>query len=126
MFANGAFINPVIVAPLMTVVSVRKKSSAVSVSILFGLSVRESAPSRPSALPVVKKKGAAQAGLVSNPAVIIADTKLARDLMSLLLVDALVLNHQLHSFSNRLRILRDRCLQRLTINMPDHQAFPFT
>ena len=120
-------INPVIVAPLMTVVSVRMKSSAVSVSSFPGShSARALRVARP-ALPVVKKKGSAQAGVVKpHPAVIIADTKLARNLMSLLLVDALVLNHQLHSFSNRLRIRRDRCLQRLTIDMPGHHAFPFT
>jgi hypothetical protein len=47
-------------------------------------------------LPVVKKKGPAQAGVTSHtPAVIIADTKLTRNLMSLLLFDVLVLNHWL-------------------------------
>src|SRR6266550_1788852 len=99
MFAKDALINPVIVAPLITVVSVRTKSSAVSVSSFPGLSLRESAPSRPSALPVVKKKGAAQAGVASHaPAISSAAVKLTRNLMSLLLVDALVLNHHLHSF----------------------------
>src|SRR5215471_14907990 len=92
MFANGALISPVIVAPLMTVVSVRMKSSAVSVSTFPGLSPRESAPSRPSAPPALKKKGSAAAGVASTPAVIIADTKLTRDFMSLLLIDDLVLN----------------------------------
>jgi hypothetical protein len=87
MFAEGAVINPVIVAPLMTVVSVRKKSSAVSVAKFPELSLWESAPSRPSALPVVKAKGLAQAGVASTPAVIIADTKLTRILMSILLID---------------------------------------
>ncbi|TMG83465.1 MAG: hypothetical protein E6H78_12180 [Betaproteobacteria bacterium] len=100
MFANGALINPVIVAPLMTVVAVRMKSSAVSVSTLPGLSLRESAPRRPSALPVVKKKGAAQAGVASTPAVIIAAVKLVRNLMSLLLIDALVLKYQQHGCAN--------------------------
>jgi hypothetical protein len=43
---------------------------------------------------VVKKKGPAQAGVASHtPAVIIADTKLTRNLMSLLLIDILVLSH---------------------------------
>jgi len=45
--------------------------------------------------------------------------------MSLLLIDALVLNHQLHGFSNRLRVRRDPSLQRLTIVMPGRQDFPF-
>jgi len=35
----------------------------------------------------VKEKGSAQVGVASTPAVIIADTKLTRDFMSLLLVD---------------------------------------
>jgi hypothetical protein len=87
MRAEGTVSNPVIVAPLMTVVCVRKKSSAVSVWNVPELSVWESAPSRPSALPVVKEKGSAQVGVASTPAVIIADTKLTRDFMSFLLVD---------------------------------------
>src|SRR2546427_8301125 len=126
MFVKGALINPVIVAPLMTVVSVRTKSSAVSVSSFPVLSLRESAANRPSELPAAKKKGSAQAGVVSHaPAVNSAAVKLTRNLMSLLLVDALVLNHQLHSSSHRLRIRRGPCLQRLTIDIPDHHGFPF-
>src|SRR5438552_17392485 len=117
MFAEGAVINPVIVAPLMTVASVRKKSSAVSVANIPELSLWESAPSRPSALPVVKTKGLAQAGVASTPAVIIADTKLNRILMSILLVDTLVVNHQFHGCSYRSWIRRDPCLQRLTTHL---------
>ena len=93
---RGAFkgINPVMVAPVMTVVSVRTKSSAVSVSSFPGLSRWDSAPSRPSGSPVLKKKVSAQAGVASHtPAVIIADTKVTRILMSLLLIADLVLNH---------------------------------
>src|ERR1700730_12967184 len=55
-------------ARLMTVGSERTKSSAVSVSIFPGLGRRESAPSLPSGLPVLKKNGSAAAGrLVSSP-----------------------------------------------------------
>jgi hypothetical protein len=61
------------------------KSSAVSVSML---SPRESAPSFPSALPVVKKKESAQADVVAYaPAASSSTVKLTRDLMSLLRVD---------------------------------------
>src|SRR5258706_1226216 len=117
MFAEAAVITPVIVAPLMTVVSVRKKSSAVSVANIPELSLWESAPSRPSALPVVKEKGLAQAGVASTQAVIIADIKLNRILMSILLVDTLVVNHQFHGCSYRSWIRRDPCLQRLTTHL---------
>ena len=50
-------------------------------------------------LPVVKEKGPAQAGVASTPAVIIAAAKLVRDLMSLLLIDAVVLKYRQHGFS---------------------------
>src|SRR5258708_7649604 len=109
MFAEGAVINPVIVAPLMTVVSVRKKSSAVSVANFPEALLWESAPSRPSALPVVKEKGLAKAGVASTPAVTIADTKLNRILMSILRVDTLVVNHPFHGCSYRSWIAGDPC-----------------
>jgi hypothetical protein len=48
----------------MTVVSGRKKSSAVSVSTLPGAGRRESAPSLPLGLPVVRKNGVAHSGVV--------------------------------------------------------------
>ena len=62
IFVRGAFkgINPVMVARLMNVVCVRTKSSAVSVST--GLERSESAPSRPSGLPVLKEKGLRPSG----------------------------------------------------------------
>jgi len=44
--------KPVMVAPERTVVWLKKKSSAVSVSTLFALGGRDSAPSLPSGLPV--------------------------------------------------------------------------
>jgi hypothetical protein len=68
-------------------------------------------------LPVVKAKGLAQAGVASTPAVIIADTKLNRILMSILLVDTLVVNHQVHGCSYRSWIRRDPCPQRLTTHL---------
>jgi hypothetical protein len=78
-------------------------------------------------LPVVKKKGPAQAGVANHtPAVINANTKFTRNLMSLLLIDVLVWNHQLHTFSIRSRIRRDPRLHRLTIDMPGRHALPFT
>src|SRR5512136_422234 len=52
----------------MVVVSVRMKSSAVSVSRLLTLAGWDSAPSFPSGLPVLKKKGSAQAGVASHAA----------------------------------------------------------
>jgi hypothetical protein len=74
----------------MTVVSVRMKSSAVSVSSFPGLALRESAPSQPSALPVVKKKGLAQAGVASHtPAVNNEAINLTCKLMPILLIDVL-------------------------------------
>src|SRR6476660_1512444 len=89
MFATSAWrTNPVIVAPLMTVVWFRMKSSAVSVSILPELSLRESAPRLPSAEPVVKKKESAKADVVAQaPAASSSAVKLTRNLMSLLRVD---------------------------------------
>src|SRR5262249_12578870 len=56
-------ISPKIVACVMTVVSCKRKSSAVSVSIFPALGRRESAPSSPLGLPVAKKNGAAQRGV---------------------------------------------------------------
>src|SRR5262245_44877651 len=50
----------------MTVVSVRKKSSAVSVSIFPALGRRESAPSWPLGLPVAKKNVDAHKGVVRH------------------------------------------------------------
>src|SRR5438093_12983452 len=47
-------ISPVITAWLMTVVSVRAKSSAVSVSIVPALGLRDSAPTRPPGLTVLE------------------------------------------------------------------------
>src|SRR5881296_314944 len=80
-------ISPVITAWLMTVVSVRAKSSAVSVSIFPGLGRRDSAPSRPSGLPVLKKKCSAHAGSASPiPIIRIAVAKLNRDLMIIIFV----------------------------------------
>jgi hypothetical protein len=55
-------ISPTIVARLMTVVSCRKKSSAVSVSTLPALGRWESAPSWPFGLPVSKKNVFARRG----------------------------------------------------------------
>jgi hypothetical protein len=61
--SNPAGINPWMVARLMTVASVKMKSSAVSVSRLPGLAGRESDPSLPSGIPVLKEKGSAVAGM---------------------------------------------------------------
>src|SRR5215813_12663139 len=58
--------SPKIVACVMTVVSCKKKSSAVSVSILPGLGRWESAPSRPLGMPVAKKNGAARKGVARH------------------------------------------------------------
>jgi hypothetical protein len=83
---RGAFkgINPMMVARLMNVVCVRTKSSAVSVST--GLGRWDSAPSRPSGLPVLKKKGPAHAGVASHtPRVNVAAIKLTRNLIAILL-----------------------------------------
>src|SRR5439155_372361 len=72
---------------LMTVVSVRAQSSAVSVSIFPGLGRRDSAPSRPSGLPVLKKKCSAHAGSASPiPIIRIAVAKLNRDLLIIIFV----------------------------------------
>src|SRR5438034_5479403 len=61
----------------MLVVSVRMKSSAGSVSSVPELGGWDSAPSRPSEVPVLKKKGSAQAGVASpTPAVTVAATRL--------------------------------------------------
>src|SRR5262249_57570735 len=61
-----AGISPKIVASVMTVVSCKRKSSAVSVSIFPGLARRESAPSWPLGLPVAKKKVDAHRGVVRH------------------------------------------------------------
>jgi hypothetical protein len=75
------------VARLMTVVCVRTKSSAVSVSSFPGLAGRDNAPSRPSGLPVLKKKVAAHAGVASHtPTLNVVAIKLIRNLMAILLV----------------------------------------
>ena len=58
--------NPIILACVMTVVCCRMKSSAVSVSRFPGLARRDSAPSRPSGLPVVKEKGAAHRDVATH------------------------------------------------------------
>src|SRR5215470_3169817 len=59
-------ISPKILACVMTVVSCKKKSSAVSVSIFPGLGRRESAPSWPFGVPVANKNGAAHKGVVRH------------------------------------------------------------
>jgi len=72
------------VARLMNVVCVRTKSSAVSVSTV--LERWDSAPSRVSGLPVLKKKVSAHAGVASyTPRVNVAAIKLTRNLMAILL-----------------------------------------
>src|SRR5262245_49574925 len=65
----SAGIRPVTVAPVMIVFSVRMKSSAVSASGFPALGGWDSAPSRPSAVPVVKKKDSAKAGVADKPAI---------------------------------------------------------
>src|SRR5947199_3040570 len=54
------------VARVMTVVRGRTKSSAVSVSIFPKLTRRDSAPSRPSGVPVLKKNISAHAGVANH------------------------------------------------------------
>src|SRR5215467_9059 len=81
IFASGVpeGTNPIIVAWLITVVSGRMKSSAVSVSTLPALAGRDAAPNRPSGAPVVKKKVAASAGGASHtPKTKMAPHKLGR------------------------------------------------
>src|SRR5215472_11691261 len=71
------------VAWLITVVSARMKSSAVSVSSFPGLAGRDAAPSRPSGVPVVKKKVAAHAGVASHAAMAnMAAVRLIRDFIT--------------------------------------------
>src|SRR5215472_10551537 len=66
----------------MLVVWDRMKSSAVSVSSFPELGRRDNAPSRPSGLPVLKKKRAARAGVASHsPANNVAAIKLTRKFM---------------------------------------------
>jgi hypothetical protein len=70
------------VARAIAVVCWRTKSSAVSVSIFPGLGRRDSAPSWPSALPVLKKKVSAHTGIASHtPMVNVATIKLICDFM---------------------------------------------
>src|SRR6266571_5265426 len=86
MFDNGVprGTKPTMVAWRMTVVSVRRKSSAVSVSILPALGRRDSAPSLASVFPVLKKKLSAHAGVASdNPIVNVAIIKLSRILIAI-------------------------------------------
>ena len=74
------------VACAMLVVSVRMKSSAVSVSRWRQLAGCDNVPSSPSGVPVLKKKGSAQAGVASHsPAVTAAATNrcLHKTLLSL-------------------------------------------
>ena len=82
----------------MTVVSVRIKSSAVSVSSLPPLGGWDSAPSRPSGLPVLKENGAAQAGVASHTAAVLnamnATTAKANFLMAILHDEALMLGER--------------------------------
>src|SRR5712692_1292347 len=79
-----AGINPIIAARLMTVVCVKRKSSAVSVSSP-GPAGRDSAPSRPSGLPVLKKKGVAPAGVANQtPTLKVAAIKLTGNLIAIL------------------------------------------
>src|SRR6266481_1044895 len=87
-------IKPKMVAPLMTVVSVRIKSSAVSVSSLPPLGGWDSAPSRPSGLPVLKKNGAADAGDASHTTVLNATTARANFLMAILHDEASMLGER--------------------------------
>src|SRR5712692_2439184 len=74
--------NPIILACVMTVVCCRMKSSAVSVSSFPGLARRDSAPSRPSGVPVVKEKGAAHRDVATEiPKAKVAPLKLINDLL---------------------------------------------
>jgi hypothetical protein len=77
---------PKIVACVITVVVVRKKSSAVSVSGFPALGRRESAPSRPLGLPVEKKNVDANKGVVRHTVnVNAAPIKIAFDIPFLLI-----------------------------------------
>src|SRR6266516_649909 len=87
---NGT--NPIILACVMTVVCCRMKSSAVSVSIFPGLARRDSAPSRPSGVPVVNEKGAAHRDVATHiPKASLARVKLSIDFISLLVVFILLI-----------------------------------
>src|SRR5258706_16016836 len=55
MFAKGVVTRPVMVAPVSTVVWLRTKSSAVSVSSLLTLAGRDNAPNLPSVFPVLTR-----------------------------------------------------------------------
>src|SRR6516165_6010262 len=70
----------------MLVASVTIKSSAVSVSSFPELGGWDSAPSRPSGEPVLKKKGSAQPGVARNSATVsVAATRLSRNIIVVLL-----------------------------------------
>src|SRR6516225_9824462 len=70
----------------MLVASVTIKSSAVSVSGFPELGGWDSAPSRPSGEPVLKKKGSAQPGVARNSATVsVAATRLSRNIIVVLL-----------------------------------------
>src|SRR5215472_14879800 len=70
----------------MLVASVTIKSSAVSVSSFPELGGWDSAPSRPSGEPVLKKKGSAQPGVARNSATFsVAATRLSRNIIVVLL-----------------------------------------
>src|SRR5215831_13917699 len=93
IFASGVpeGTNPIIVARLITVVSTRMKSSAVSVSTLLALAGRDAAPSRPSGAPVVKKKVSAHAGVASHaPKANVATVRLVRNLITTPLATRLI------------------------------------
>jgi hypothetical protein len=75
----------------MTVVWSSVKSSAVSVSSFPGLARRDTAPMRPSGLPVVNEKGAANADVATHiPKASLAPVKLNVDFISLLAVSNLL------------------------------------
>jgi hypothetical protein len=80
---NGT--NPVMVAWVISVLSDKMKSSAVSVSILPALAGRDSAPNRPSGAPALKENVAAHAGWTKHTAKDnVAVTRLNRNLMAIL------------------------------------------
>jgi hypothetical protein len=90
-------INPRMVARLITVASVKKKSSAVSVSSLLGLAGWDSAPSLPSGEPVLKKKESVEVGAADNkPTTAMVPSKLSCSLMAILLLGSCVWNDESH------------------------------
>src|SRR5713101_3085491 len=71
------------------------KSSAVSVSSFPALARRDSAPSSPSGVPVLKKKGVAQVGVASHtPAVTTAATRLTRNSFRTLFMASIALREK--------------------------------